>query len=485
MTLSPYTRTRGDESRGRRRERDPLALVREHGRSSTSFQILVSDVRHFVHEHGCVGYRALGDVWVALGGPIAPPEHEDEVARAFVAEARRQRMRARLFGVEGGTCGSEAFARTYVGEQPIYDPRAWPECIAKRVRAQLRRDRARALVDVREVPALELLRSDSAVRGEIERVLQDWTRARAMARMTFMVEHAPFVRAEQRRYFVAELGGRVVAVLIAMPVFARRGWFIETLLRSPSAPTGTMEMILDGAMRAFAAEGVHHVTLGLCPLSRADDRTSVLLRKYTCRFYNFDGLRKFKEKLGPVRWEPVYLAYPADDAQLLALYDASRAFLPHGVLRFGLDTLAQQTRPVAAGLSVLLALVSVTHALVAPAAAAGLAALALQAGLSMLLAGYARRPGRRLALAASWLAAVAAAAHGAGALTQQPAPGSSVALTVIELVLLACASAVSAGAAKHVPEGALLAGLAVRTHRSTAEAQPASLPSLNQEGAQS
>jgi phosphatidylglycerol lysyltransferase len=482
MTLRTRTRLRSDDSRGRCGACEPLELVREHGCASSSFQILVSDVRHFTHEHGCVGYRAIGDAWVALGGPVAAPEREDEVARAFVAEAQRRHKRARLFGVEGGTCASSAFARTYVGEQPIYDPQVWPDCIAKRVRAQLRRDRARALVDVREVPALELLRSDSAVRVEIERVLHHWTRARAMARMTFMVELAPFARAEQRRYFVAEQGGSVVAVLIAMPVFARRGWFIETMLRSPDAPTGAMEMTLDAAMRAFATEGVRHVTLGLCPLSGATDRTSVLLRRYTCRFYNFDGLRKFKEKLGPVRWEPVYLAYPAGDAQLFALYDASRAFLPRGVLRFGLDTIAQQTRPVAALLAVLLAVLTVTHAFVAGHAAT--AVLGLQGGLSVLLAAYARRAGRPLALAATGLASLTAAAHVADALLQHPAPDFSSALALLELAVVASASALAWGAAKRAPDEYVPTTHTAHTRRITGARESASLSSLRQEGAQ-
>ena len=52
-----------------------------------------------------------------------------------------------------------------------------------------------------------------------------------------------------------------------VPVYARRGRFIEDLLRAPEAPNGTSELLVDAAMREAASDGVRYVTLGLAPLA--------------------------------------------------------------------------------------------------------------------------------------------------------------------------------------------------------------------------
>ena len=76
--------------------------------------------------------------------------------------------------------------------------------------------------------------------------------------MGFLVQIDPFTFPEERRYFVAERDGRVVAFLGIIPIYARRGWFFEDFLRDPEAPNGTVELLVDAGMRAAAADAIPH-----------------------------------------------------------------------------------------------------------------------------------------------------------------------------------------------------------------------------------
>jgi phosphatidylglycerol lysyltransferase len=63
-----------------------------------------------------------------------------------------------------------------------------------------------------------------------------------------------------------------VAFLVASPVVAKNGYLVELLARSPSAPNGTAELLIDAAMQRFAQEDRQYVTLGLIALAHAVDK---------------------------------------------------------------------------------------------------------------------------------------------------------------------------------------------------------------------
>jgi phosphatidylglycerol lysyltransferase len=95
-------------------------------------------------------------------------------------------------------------------------------------------------------------------------------------------------------------------------------------------------------MRAFAAEGAGYATLGLAPLAGDVGPVLSFTRDATAQLYNFAGIRAFKEKLRPARWEPVYVAFAQGELGVLAMRDVLRAFAPGGLLRFGLNSLLHQ-----------------------------------------------------------------------------------------------------------------------------------------------
>jgi phosphatidylglycerol lysyltransferase len=184
-----------------------------------------------------------------------------------------------------------------------------------------------------------------------------------MAQMGFLVDVQPFDMPEERRYFVAETPDATVGFLAAVPVYARRGWLLEDLLRDPNAPNGTAELLVDLAMRRLADEGAAYVTLGLAPLAGDVGGWLRAIRAWTRALYDFEGVRAFKAKLRPHGWDPLHMAWPEGETAATALHDALVAFARGSFTRFGLDTLLQGPTFVVRALATLLVPWTLTLAL--------------------------------------------------------------------------------------------------------------------------
>ncbi|MBI3270183.1 MAG: bifunctional lysylphosphatidylglycerol flippase/synthetase MprF [Planctomycetes bacterium] len=92
---------------------------------------------------------------------------------------------------------------------------------------------------------------------------------------------------------------------------------IDLMRYGGAAPSGVMEYLIVQLLLWGKAEGYGCFTLGMAPLSGMEDRAlaplwhrlGARLFRHGEHFYNFQGLRRFKEKFGP-EWEPKYLACP-------------------------------------------------------------------------------------------------------------------------------------------------------------------------------
>ncbi len=333
-----------------------LALLRELGSEAMSFLALEPQMRpgsqkartrervRRLRRHrkrlgrrGCTDRRAVE----ALGGSER------------VRSRREGRRPSRLLLRNRATRSSEGFAYFLLGEQPSWSPAEWPAILARhrRLREQLRRARAKG-VRVRKVLASELS-PGSVLRVACEALAREWLEFRRMPPMRFVVALEPFVFPDEHRYFVAERGDDVVAFLSAVPVYATRGWLVEDLPRTRRAPNGTIEMLIDAMMRdaaksesasAFLGSCVGPcvspcVTNGLAPLTGPVSASFRLARFVGRPFYDFRGLRSFKERLRPSSWQSVWLAFPRSEMAALHVVESLRAFAGGSLVVFGLRTL--------------------------------------------------------------------------------------------------------------------------------------------------
>jgi lysylphosphatidylglycerol synthetase-like protein (DUF2156 family) len=328
-----------DQATGRR----VLALLQRYGREPTSFQILEPGLKYWFDGDAVIGYGDLGGAWVSAGEPVCDPARLPEVAQRFLQAGERAGKRVRFFHVSDDFARRSGCRATHVGELPVWDPSDWDATVkaTRSLREQIKRPRPKG-VSARLIDGREMADEGSAVRQQCDAVVHGWLADRGMSELKFMVRLHPYGFPEERRYVVAEQAGRVIGFAVAIPVYGRRGWFIEDLVREPTTPNGTVELLIDALMRSFAEDGCHYATLGLAPLSGKVRPLLVFTRNYTTRLYNFPGVRSFKEKLRPKLWEPVYLAYPRGEFGVLAMRDTLAAFASGGLIRFGLESLVHQ-----------------------------------------------------------------------------------------------------------------------------------------------
>ncbi len=320
-----------------------VALLQRYGDEATSFQILEPGIKYWFADDAVVGYGDLPHAWVSAGEPVCAPSRLSEVARGFAAAAKDAGKHARFFHVSKDFAQRSGYRATHVGELPVWDPADWDATVKanRSLREQIKRPRAKG-VSARRVEARDMADPRSALRKQCDAVIGSWLHDRSMSELKFMVRLHPYGYPEERRYVVAEQAGRVIGFAVAIPVYARGGWFIEDLVREPTTPNGTVELLIDALMRTFASEGSRYATLGLAPLAGKVRPILRWTRDYTTRLYNFPGVRSFKEKLKPKLWEPVYLAYPRGELGVLAMRDVLAAFASGGLLRFGIQTLVHQ-----------------------------------------------------------------------------------------------------------------------------------------------
>ncbi len=147
---------------------------------------------------------------------------------------------------------------------------------------------------------------------------------------------------------VIKVGEQIVAFASLMPDYGSRTELSVDLMRySPEAPPGTMDFLFAELILHAQAQGYQFFNLGMAPLvgvgetryARAGEKVARLAYEYGNRFYNYKGLRSFKEKFHPV-WRSCYLAYPALSPLPVLLVD-SAALIAGGYRRIFLK--AQRT----------------------------------------------------------------------------------------------------------------------------------------------
>lgn len=318
---------------------DTRKLILAHGWNTTSYQILNPGIKRWFSaaNDAVIGFVAAVGVRVVAGAPICALGRLTEVVAEFEGEAALNNERVCYLAAESRLETvyekSPDYAKILLGAQPVWVPRNWAEIVAKHksLRAQINRARNKG------VKVTEWTKEKAYKNSDLTECLHEWLAAKGLPPLHFLVEHETLARLYDRRVFVAERDDKVVGFVLLSPVATRNGWLFEQFIHRPKAPNGTVELMIDTAMRKLAKDGCDYATLGLSPLSvRAQIKPfdnpfwlRVLLawlRKHAQRFYNFDGLDAFKAKLQPESWEPVFAIYNKPRISVRTLYAIASVF---------------------------------------------------------------------------------------------------------------------------------------------------------------
>ena len=116
---------------------------------------------------------------------------------------------------------------------------------------------------------------------------------------------------------VVKKDGRILAFANLWQAANKAELSIDLMRSHADAPGSTMDFLLINLMQWGAAQGYDWFNLGMAPLSGVEsreaaplwNRMAAFVFRHGQAFYNFQGLRQYKEKFGPV-WEPRYIASP-------------------------------------------------------------------------------------------------------------------------------------------------------------------------------
>jgi phosphatidylglycerol lysyltransferase len=266
---------------------------------------------------GFVMYASQGRTWVALGDPVGPPERMARLVRLFLEscddfggvpvfyEVGKESLHHYAdFGLTFVKLGEEA--RVDLGSFSIEGSQASKH---RQAIKRLARDGAafRVLLPA-EVPA---------VMDRLRVVSDDWLRERAGSEKAFSLGSFDPGYVQRFPVAVVEHGGSIVAFANIWPGPGRHELSLDLMRYHRDAPKGVMEALFVHLMRWGQNEGYQWFGLGMAPFSGFEaspvaplwTRLGRLLFDHGAPFYNFQGLRAYKEKFDPV-WESRYLAYP-------------------------------------------------------------------------------------------------------------------------------------------------------------------------------
>ncbi|MDD5722516.1 MAG: bifunctional lysylphosphatidylglycerol flippase/synthetase MprF [Syntrophales bacterium] len=116
---------------------------------------------------------------------------------------------------------------------------------------------------------------------------------------------------------VAKKDGKIIAFANLWEGAQKEELSIDLMRSTPGAPEGIMEYLFIEILLWGKAQEYRWFSLGMAPLSGLEarelaplwNRMGAFIFQYGEHFYNFQGLRRYKEKFDP-EWRPKYLASP-------------------------------------------------------------------------------------------------------------------------------------------------------------------------------
>jgi phosphatidylglycerol lysyltransferase len=315
--LRPHRRPRTAPCSADELER-ALPLVRASPNTYANLALLGDKSFQFSPAGGAfLMYRCAGRSWVAMGDPVGRLEEWQELAWSFREQADRYGAWTVFYEVGSGNLdlyldlgltllklGEEA--RVPLGEFSLEGG------ARKGLRYTVRKlESEGASFEVAPPEALP------ALLPELKAISDQWLERKNTREKSFSLG---CFREDYLRHFPAGLvraSGRIVAFTNLWAGDNREELSVDLMRHLPEAPPSVMEYLFTRLMLWGREQGYRWFNLGMVPLSGLADhalaplwnRIGTLLFQHGEHFYNFQGLRQFKQKFDP-RWSPRYLASP-------------------------------------------------------------------------------------------------------------------------------------------------------------------------------
>lgn len=260
-------------------------------------------------------YGVEGRSWIAMGDPVGPDEEKAEliwkfreltdlhVAWPVFYEVGRRHLHFYLdLGLTLQKIGEEARvpleAFTLEGGS-----RKWMRKMQRKVES--------------EGGSFEIVSDPAPIMAELREISDAWLAEKKTREKGFSLGF--FAEDYVRRFPVGIVRreGRIVAFANLWASGGKEELSVDLMRQRSDAPAGVMDYMFLHLMLWGQQQGFASFNLGMAPLAGLEsrnlatvwNRVGALAYRFGENFYNFQGLRAYKEKFDPV-WEPTYLVSP-------------------------------------------------------------------------------------------------------------------------------------------------------------------------------
>lgn len=315
-------------------EMDAVRHVLADAHNASANVALLGDKRFLwsADRRAFIMYQVSGNSWIAMGDPVGPADHHEELVWAYRELVDRHDGRTVFYQV------SDRFLSSYVdlgltlaklGEDAAASLRDFSLQGSDRaeLRQALNRGRKNGavfqLVSRADVPA---------IMDELQRVSDHWLADKSSAERGFSLGSFSASYVANFDCAVVRVNDAIVAFANLWPAPAGGELSIDLMRYDQAAPKGVMDYLFVELMLWGVANGYQSLNLGMAPLSGLEKRPLAplwhrvghLIFMHGDNFYNFEGLRSYKDKYDP-EWRPRYLACPGGWWNLpAALLDVAR-----------------------------------------------------------------------------------------------------------------------------------------------------------------
>ncbi|MDP3660453.1 GNAT family N-acetyltransferase [Phenylobacterium sp.] len=273
-------------------------------------------------------FGVRGRAWIAMGAPVGRRDERLELLWRFRELADAHAARPAMYNIAAEDLPDIVelgFTIQKVGESAAVPLETFS--IEGRRRGNLRRAWRKAGEDG---CSFEVLRGAAveAAMTELAAISDEWLSHHAGGEKSFTMGGFKPAYVAEFPVAVARFEGRIVA-FATLWTTATLGAFSMDLMRyAEDAPKNIMDFLFVELLEWGRAEGYTAFEFGMAPLAGLDDRPLAPMMSRVGRLlfergeeiYNFQGVRRYKEKYDPT-WQPRYIAAPNRWAIPLALAD--------------------------------------------------------------------------------------------------------------------------------------------------------------------
>ena len=178
--------------------------------------------------------------------------------------------------------------------------------------------------------SLEIHEPGQAPLEELKLISDAWLTGKNVREKGFSLGRFSEDYLQHFRIALIRFEGKPVAFANLLETHSRELASLDLMRAHPDAPKLTMEFMMVGLIQHYKQHGYARFSLGMVPLSGLQPRRGAPLTQRLGsmvfhrgeQLYNFQGLRRFKDKFQP-DWEPRYMAVPAGLDPLVALADTA------------------------------------------------------------------------------------------------------------------------------------------------------------------